>query len=55
MTNYHIQFFHGLEGVWKDIKTLQNIATPEEAKAFMKSQVEMCDGMVDFRIVEEVA
>ena len=52
MKNYTIQFFYGLGGIWKDLKT---VATLEEAKDFKKAQQEMCDFMVDFRIVEEVA
>ncbi len=47
--NYTIQFFHGLEGVWKDIKT---VTTLDEAKAFMQAQIEMCGGCVDFHIME---
>ena len=56
-TTYKIQFFDGRRDqlVWKDILTRLNIATLEEAKAFKKAQQEMCDYMVDFRIVEEVA
>jgi len=52
---YKIQFWHGKEAVWKDIPTRLNIATLDEAKDFMKAQQEMCDYMVDFCIVEEVA
>ena len=54
-TTYKIQFFGGPKKVWKDLPTRLNIATLEEAKDFMKAQQEMCDYMVDFRIVEEVA
>ena len=54
-TTYKIQFFGGPKKVWKELPTLQKIATLEEAKDFMNAQVEMCHGMVDFRIVEEVA
>ena len=51
MKNYTIQFFHGLEGVWKD---LQTVATLEEAKAFKQAQIEMCGGAVDFCIIETI-
>ena len=52
-TNYTIQFFHGLEGVWKGTGsgTFYDLA---QAKQVMRKQAEMCDYMVDFRI-EEVA
>lgn len=49
---YKIQFFGGPMKIWN---TLQTTTTLEEAKAFKKAQQEMCDYMVDFRIVEEVA
>jgi len=52
---YKIQFFGGPKKVWKDLPTLTKITTLEEAKAFKKAQQEMCDYMVNFRIVEEVA
>ena len=52
---YKIQFFGGPKAEWKELPTLQQIATLEEAKAFKKAQQEMCNYMVDFRIVEEVA
>ena len=51
---YQIQFFGGPKKVWKTLPTLTQITTLEEAKAFKKAQQEMCDYMVDFRIVEEV-
>ena len=54
-TTFKIQFFGGPKKVWKELPTLQEIATLEEAKAFMKAQQEMCDYMVDFRIVEVAA
>ena len=54
-TTYKIQFFGGPKKVWKTLPTLTQITTLEEAKAFKKAQQEMCDYMVDFRIVEEVA
>ena len=54
-TTYKIQFFGGPKKVWKELPTLQKIATLEEAKAFKKAQQEMCNYMVDFRILEEVA
>ena len=52
---YKIQFFGGPKKVWKDLPTRLNIATLQEAKDFMKAQQEMCNYMVDFRIIEEVA
>ena len=52
---FKIQFFDGREATWKELPTLQQIATLEEAKAFKKAQQEMCDYMVQFRILEEVA
>ena len=54
-TTYKIQFFGGPKKVWKDLPTLTKITTLEEAKAFKKAQQEMCNYMVDFRILEEVA
>jgi len=51
-TTYKIQFFGGPMKIWN---TLREIETLEEAQAFKKAQQEMCDYMVDFRIVEEVA
>ena len=53
-TTFKIQFFGGPKAEWKELPTLQKIATLDEAKAFKKAQQEMCDYMVDFRI-EEVA
>ena len=53
-TTYKIQFFGGPKKVWKTLPTLTQITTLEEAKAFKKAQQEMCDYMVDFRIVEEL-
>ena len=57
MTNktFKIQFFGGPKAEWKELPTLQQIATLEEAKAFKKAQQEMCDYAVQFRIVEEAA
>ncbi len=52
---YKIEFFHGGEAVWKNIGTRTNIPTFQEAKDFMRAQVEMCGGCVDFRIVEETS
>ena len=52
---YKIQFFDGRTAEWKDIPTRLNIATLEEAKDFMNAQVEMCGGVVDFRIEKEFA
>lgn len=49
---YKIEFFHGAQGVWKTVGTRTDIATLDEAKAFKKAQVEMCGGVVDFRIME---
>ena len=54
-TTYQIQFFGGPKKEWKTLPTLTQINTLEEAKAFKKAQQEMCDYMVQFRIVEEVA
>ena len=54
-TTYKIQFFGGPKKVWKTLPTLTQITTLEEAEAFKKAQQEMCNYMVDFRIVEEVA
>jgi hypothetical protein len=51
-TTFKIQFFGGPKAEWKELPTLQEIATLEEAKAFKKAQQEMCDYMVNFRIVE---
>ena len=51
MKNYTIQFFHGLDGVWKR-STIQVFATLEEAKASKQAHIEMCGGVVDFRIME---
>ena len=51
-TTYKIQFFGGPKAEWKELPTLQEIATLEEAKAFKKAQQEMCNYMIDFRIVE---
>ena len=51
-TTYKIQFFGGPKAEWKELPTLQEIATLDEAKDFMKAQVEMSGGYVDFRIVE---
>ena len=52
---FTIQFFDGRKYVWKTLPTLTKITTLEEAKAFKKAQQEMCDYMVQFRILEEVA
>ena len=49
------EFLDQKEKIWKELPTLQQIKTLEEAKAFKKAQQEMCNYMVDFRIVEEVA
>jgi hypothetical protein len=54
-TTYKIQFFGGPKKEWKTLPTLTQITTLEEAKAFKKAQQEMCDYMVQFRILEEVA
>lgn len=52
---FKIQFFDGRSSTWKELPTLQQIAALEEAKAYKKAQQEMCDYMVQFRILEEVA
>lgn len=54
-TTYKIQFFGGPKAEWKELPTLQEVTTLEEAKAFKKAQQEMCDYMINFRIVEVVA
>ena len=53
---FKVQFFDGRKNVktWKEIPTLQKVATLDEAMAFANAQREMCGGMVDFRVVEEV-
>ena len=52
-TNYTVEFFHGIEGVWKG--TGGRIFTDREAaREYMTAQSEMCGGAVAFRI-EEVA
>ena len=52
-TTYKIQFFHGGEAVWKNAGTNQ-FATLKEAQNYKAAQVQMCGGMVDFRIEEMV-
>ena len=54
-TTFKIQFFGGPKKEWKNLPTLTKITTLEEAKAFKKAQQEMCNYMVQFRILEEVA
>lgn len=54
-TTYKIEFFDGRDGDWKPVRCYKYLGTLEDAKAFKKAQQEMCDYMVDFRIVEEVA
>ena len=51
-TTYTVQFWHGGEAVWKNIGTLTDIPTFEEAVDFMEAQSKMCDRMVDFRIIK---
>ena len=53
-TNYTIEFFHGLEGIWKPAG-LPTFTTREEAKKVMKAQAEMTGYAVDFHIVEVAA
>jgi len=52
---YKIQFFGGPKKVWKDLPTLQQITTLQEAQDFMKAQQKMCDYMVQFRVLIEEA
>jgi len=50
MKNYYtVEFFHGLQGVWKPVGT-DTFTELEEAQAYKKAQIEMCGGVVDFRI-----
>ena len=49
---YTIQFWHGGEAVWKNVGTRTDIPTLEEARDFKAAQVQMCGGLVDFRIIE---
>ena len=50
MKNYYtVEFFHGLEGIWKPVGT-DTFTELEEAQAYKKAQIEMCGGVVDFRI-----
>ena len=48
---YTVQFFHGLEGVWKGTGS-ETFTDREAARAFMTAQSQMCGGCVDFRIEE---
>ena len=50
MKNYYtVEFFHGGEGVWKPVGT-QTFTELEKAQAYKAAQIQMCSGMVDFRI-----
>ena len=49
-----IEFWNGINAEWKPC-TLRTFTNMEEAKVYKKAQQEMCNYMVDFRIVEEVA
>ena len=50
MKNYYtVEFFHGLHGEWKPVGT-DTFTELEEAQAYKKAQIEMCGGVVDFRI-----
>ena len=53
--NYKIEFFDGRTYEWKPVRCYKHLANLDEAKAFKKAQQELCNYMVDFRIVEEVA
>ena len=48
---YKVQFFHGGQGIWKDAGG-HTFTEREAARDFMTAQSKMCDGMVDFRIME---
>ena len=50
-TTYTIQFWHGGEAVWKNNGN-RPFDTLEKARECMKANAELCDYMVDFRIVE---
>ena len=54
-TKVQVQFFDGRTAEWKAVPTPLTIVTVDQARDYMKAQAEMCDHMVDFRIVEEVA
>ena len=53
MKSYKIEFFHGGEGVWKGAGG-HTFTELDKARAYMKAQVEMCAGCVDFQIREVV-
>ena len=52
-TSYTVEFFHGIEGIWKSA-TVRTFTDREAARTFMTAQSEMCGGAVAFRI-EEIA
>ena len=50
MKNYYtVEFFHGLQGEWKPVG-IDTFTELEKAQAYKKAQIEMCGGVVDFRI-----
>ena len=51
---YKVEFFHGKEGIWKPAGG-PTFTDREVARLYMTGQSKMCDGMVAFRIEEEVA
>ena len=53
-TTYTIQYWNGKEAEWKGAG-LHGFTTREEARKYLDAQVRMTMGMVEFRIVEEVA
>ena len=49
-TNYFtVEFFHGGQKVWKPVGS-ETFTELEEAQAYKAAQIEMCGGVVDFRI-----
>ena len=50
-TSYTVEFFHGIEGIWKSA-TVRTFTDREAARTFMTAQSEMCGGAVAFRIEE---
>ena len=52
--NYKIEFWYGTQAEWRPC-TLKTFTDLDEAKAYKKAQQEMCNYMVDFRILEGVA
>ena len=52
-TSYTVEFFHGIEGIWKSA-TARTFTDREAARTFMTTQSQMCGGAVAFRIEEVV-